>query len=86
MKLKIGEKYHIYWVDTFSFNGWWNDDELKIKSKKMVMFQESVGFFAGEYSGFIILATHFDSDKDFKNWGHPDWIPKGCIKKIRKLK
>ena len=84
--MKIGEKYLIKWLDTFSYNGWWHDKELKRKAKEKNEFQESVGFFAGEYFGWIILVTHKNEDREFAPWGHPDFIPKGCIKKIKKLK
>lgn len=84
-KLKIGGYYEIKWFDTFSFNGWYDDKELEKKTEKMNYLQKSVGIFAGQYHGWIILATHENPDKQFAQWGHPDWIPKGCIKSIKKL-
>ena len=84
-KMKIGDKYEIYWLDTFSFNGWWDDEELKKKTIKMNYLQRSVGILAGEDKDWIILATHENPIKDFARWGHPDWIPKGVIKKIKKI-
>lgn len=86
MKLKKGDKLEIYWLDTFSFNGWWADEDLLKKTKEMSYVQRSVGIFAGEDSSWIILSTHENPHKDFCKWGHPDWIPKGVIKKIRKIK
>ena len=85
MKLKIGEKYEIYWLDTFSFNGWFDDKELDKKTEKMSYLQRSVGILARENKNWIILATHENPSDDFARWGHPDWIPRGVIKKIKKL-
>ena len=85
-KLKVGKIYKIEWDDTFSFNGWYDDEGLKSKTKDMNYLQKSVGIFAGEYQGYIIIATHENPNKDFNGWGHPDWIPRGCIKKIKELK
>ena len=85
MKMKIAERYEVKWIDTFSFNGWYDDGELKDKAKEMAYFQRSVGIFAGEYHGFIILAMHENPHNQFAKWGHPDWIPKGCIKSIKRI-
>ena len=84
-KMKVGEKYEIKWVDTFSFNGWFDDDELKGKAKEMAFFQTSVGIFAGEYYGFVVLAMHENPHKQFARWGHPDWVPKEVIRSIKRL-
>lgn len=80
-----GKKYEIHWLDTFSLLEWWDDEELEEKVKNMNYLQTSVGFFAGEYYGWIILCTHQNPNQDFKRWGHPDFIPKGCIKEIKSL-
>ena|SRR3990167_2615019 len=85
-KLKIGSKYEIEWLDTFSFNGWWNDEELEKKTQKMNYLQRGVGILAKEDKDWIVLATHENPSKDFARWGHPDWIPRGCIRDIKKLK
>lgn len=86
MKLIKGKRYEILWWDTFSFSGWWDDEGLAEKTKEMTYFLKSVGIFAGENKNWIILATHENPNhKDFNRWGHPDWIPKGCIKRIKKI-
>ena len=85
-KLNIGDSYEIEWFDTFSFNGWYNDEELENKTKKMNYLQRSVGIFAGEYHNWIILATHENPNESFAKWGHPDWIYRGTITKITKIK
>ena len=86
MKYKKGGKYEVKWIDTFSFNGWWDDDELKKKTQEMSYLQVSVGIFAAEDKHWIVLATHENPHKSMAHWGHPDWIPKGCIKSVRKLR
>ena len=83
--MKIGQKYLIQWLDTFSFNGWWEDAELRKKAKEMSHSQDSVGIFAGEYYGWVILCTHENPHEQFSRWGHPDFIPRKCIKRIKKL-
>ena len=84
--MKIGENYEIYWNDTFSFNGWYDDKELETKTAEMDYLQRSCGIFAGEYKGWVILATHENPHKSFSRWGHPDWIYRGTITKITKIK
>lgn len=83
--MKVGNSYEIEWNDTFSFNGWWDDDELKEKSKEMSYFQRSVGIYAGEYFGWVVLVIHENPNNKFSRWGHPDFIPKKSIKKIKRL-
>lgn len=85
-KLKQGKKYEIVWLDTFSFNGWYSLEDLIKKAKENGEFQRTVGFYAGESNGFLIFSSHYNSNPDFSMFGHPDWIPEGCVKKITCLK
>ena len=84
--MKQGKKYSIKWIDTFSFTQWWDEEEIIDKCKDMQYYQETIGFYVGEWSGFIVMVTIYNKDTNFKSWGHPEWIPKGCIKKIKLLK
>lgn len=85
--LKIGDEYLVLWEDTFSFAGWWWDEDIKNKSKKMQYYIQTLGFYAGIYHGFLVFAQQANfNDQNMATWGHPIWIPKGCIKKIKKLK
>ena len=87
-KLKFGDKYEIGWIDTFSHNGWFSDKEIERLSKNAESYIWSTGYFVSEVSGFIILASQFISN-DFNatdRYGHPNWIPKGCISVIHKVK
>ncbi len=81
-----GRKYSIEWLDTFGFTGWFDAEDLKEKAKELSYSQKTVGFFAGEDRNWIILAAHNNPHKDFRQWGHPTWIPKRSIKRIRELK
>ena len=86
MKVKIGDYIEIKWIDTFSLNGWYSDKELQEKAKEAEEFLTAIGQFMGEYSGFVIIccehATEILTNQVF---GQPNFIPKGCIKKIKKL-
>ena len=84
--MKIGEKYEIKWLDTVSFNGWFYTEDLKKKCKEINYLQVSVGIFAGQDRNWVILVSTENTHEDFARWGHPNFIPKGCIKKIKKLK
>lgn len=85
--MKVGEVYSIKWIDTFSYNGWYSEEDIKKKAKEACEFMTAVGIFAGEYHGFIVLCNQFASEVlTHSPYGHPNWIPKGCIKKIIKLK
>lgn len=85
-KFKKGDKLEIWWQDTFGFNGWWEEEDLDKKTKEMDFFIRSTGLFIKEDKGWILLAMHENPHNSFAPWGHVDWIPKGCIKKIKKVK
>ena len=87
MKFKIGKKYEVRWTDTFSYNGWYSGEEIKKKSEEAQEYINSTGYFVGEYYGFIILCSQYAPDTILTTspFGHPNWIPKGCIKKIKTL-
>jgi len=82
--MKKGNKYQITWIDTFGYNGWYEEDELIEKAKEMN--QESVGHYITEKYGFVIIAASYNKIPKFARWGAPMWIPRGCIKKIKLLK
>ena len=85
MKLVKGKVYQIDWLDTFSFSGWYNEDELEEKTKDMTVFQRSVGMFAWENKDWIVITLTTNPNKEFCRWGAPTWIPKGVIKKLKVL-
>ncbi len=85
--MKIGGTYLIKWIDTFSYNGWYSEKKIKEKSKEATQFLIVTGIFVGEYYGFVVLCNQFATEiLTHSPYGHPNWIPKGCIKKIIKLK
>lgn len=81
-----GKKYSILWIDTFGQNGWYDEEMLESKAKEMQYYQESVGFYVGEWYGFVVVAAVRNPNENFAEWGHPEWIPKSCIKKTKELK
>ena len=85
MKLKKHHKYEIQWIDTYSYNGWY--DEKDIDKKTNNHLDKTIGFFVKETKDFIIMCMTFnESDSDFLPYNSPKWIPKGFIKQIRELK
>lgn len=84
--MKKGKKYSVYWIDTFSYQGWWTEEDIKKKSKENAEYLETIGIYMGEYFGFIILASSKQNMDDFPEWGYPKWIPRGCVKKIKEIK
>ena len=87
MKLIKAKKYLIYWEDTFSFSGWWNDDKIKERSEEMNYYMETLGFYCGEYYGFVAFAQQYNNGKfGTSKWGHITWITRGCKKRIKKVK
>lgn len=85
-KLKQGQKYKILWIDTFSYSGWYNSGELLKKAKQNKDLQETIAFYVNEGYGYLCLVSTKNPNPEFAQWGHPIWIPMGCIKKIKKLK
>jgi len=86
MKLKKGEIYKIDWIDTFHYTGWYTEEEIVNKAKDAVMVEGTIGYFVMEENDLIVLAMSQQGNPDFAQWNGPKWIPKGCIKKIKKLK
>ena len=84
--MKQGKKYSVKWVDTFSYQGWWNEGEIKVKAKELSAYLETIGIYIGKYYGFVVLAMTKNNNPEFDPWGSIKWIPEGCIKKIKEIK
>ena len=86
--IKIGDKVEVRWVDTFSYNGWFSSEEIDEKTKEGENMMLSAGIFGGQRGSFIILCGIYCPTKILSHspFGHPQWIPKGSIKSLRKLK
>ena len=84
-EMKVGEKYHIQWIDTFDYTGWWHTEDLFDKAKKMSGYIDTIGFYIGKEKNFIMIASQKTENPGFAPWAHPIWIPRGCIKSIKKI-
>ena len=85
MKLKQGERYRIIWLDAFSCSGWYKEEDLIEKAKQNKELQETVVFYVNEGYGYLCFVSTKNPNESFAQWGHPIWIPRGCIKKIIKI-
>lgn len=85
--MKIGDKVEVKWVDTFSYNGWYSSEEIANKTDEGENMMLTVGIYAGKRGSFIIVCGIYCPTKVLSHspFGHPNWIPKGSIKSIRKL-
>lgn len=85
MKYKKEDILEIKWVDTFGYNGWYDEKEIDKKTRSDD-FEKFIGYFIKETKDFIIICMGWDGNVDFNSYSKPTWIPKGFIKSIRKLK
>jgi len=85
MKYKLNKNslYLVEWIDTYSYNGWYKEDEINEMTRKDTT--KTVGFFIKETDFFVILAMSLENNKDFAPYGNVKWIPRGCIIKIKKV-
>jgi hypothetical protein len=83
MRLTKGKQYRFDWLDTYSFIGWHNEEEINDLTMKCL--QKTVGFFVKEIKDWYVLATHHNPHNNFKDWGTVCWIPKKSVKKIKNV-
>lgn len=88
MKLKKHSIYEITWIDTFGYNGWYDEKDIDDKTDiKLKIPERHVGYLIKETKKFVILAMGIENEnKDFLPYNSPKWIPKGFIIKIKPLK
>lgn len=86
-KLNVGDKVEVKWADTFSYNGWYSSKEIADKTDEGETMMLTAGIYAGARGSFIIVCGIYCPTKVLSHspFGHPNWIPKGSIKSIRKL-
>lgn len=86
-KFQRGEIYHIYWYDTYSFNGWFSEDDA-VDNEFETDFISAIGYFVAETKDWYIIAKHKNPNArfGFKKWGDISYIPKGCVVKITIIK
>ena len=78
--------YEIEWVDTFGYSGWFSEERIKEKTDKSST-NLTVGYFIEERNGFIILAMGKEAvNTEFLPYDSPEWIPRGYIKGIKRLR
>lgn len=85
--INIGDIVYVEWVDTFSYNGWYSNDEISKKTEEGENLMISAGIFGGQKGSFIIVCGIYSPTVlSHSPFGHPNWIPKGAVKKLVKLK
>lgn len=82
-KFKKDGLYHIWLNDIGCHHGWFDIED--VPNEINIKPQEIVGFYVDERKGFIILASGYNPDKNFKTYGHIFIIPKGCVIKTKHL-
>jgi hypothetical protein len=83
-KLQKNKIYLIEWVDTYSYSGWHDENNVDKLTQKDII--KTTGFFIKETNFFVILAMSLNTYEDFAPYGNIKWIPKGCIVKIKIIK
>lgn len=81
---KKGKIYRFEWNDTYSFDGWKNEEEIKELTLKNPL-QITIGFFIEETDRWYIIGTNKNSHEHYKTWGCITWIPRGVVEKIQEL-
>lgn len=84
--MKQGEKFEIWWVDTFSRNGWYSEETLLSEAKASSFLNKTTGYFVARAYGYHIFAMSDCPLEGFNRWGLPKFIPSLTIKKIKRLK
>lgn len=83
-KLKKYTMYCYKWNDTYSFQGWHDEEGIDEKTVENQL-QISVGIFIKEKNGWIMFSTHHNDHEGFEEYGIVTWVPKGCIISIERL-
>ncbi len=85
--MKKGNIYIVIWEDTYQEVGWHSlEDIAEISKENLKEYIKSVGIYVGDYGKFVVLASEFNTNERMKNWSGITWIPRGCIRKITKIK
>ena len=84
-KLKIGQKVLLVWYDAFGRGGW-NDNHDVEKGLKEYIKAEIVGDIIKEDKNFYVLAMGVQDDPTAKPFLHLEFIPKGCVIDIKRLR
>lgn len=83
-KIKQGDIIEIKWVDTYGYNGWYDEEGINEKTRNDTC--KFIGYFIKETKEYFIICMGLENNGDFNPYNKPTWIPRGFIKSIRKLK
>lgn len=89
MKLKIGDKLEIHWIDAFTQSGWWDEEEIKEKLKDRESCPTiSFGILAYWNKNWLVISLSDSNPKnnDLVRWGYWKAIPRKWVKKIKVYK
>ena len=84
-KGKIGELVLITWLDAFGRGGW-NDTHDVEHGLQEYIKAEIVGYLVKEDKNFYVLSMGLQDDPTAKPFLHLEFIPKGCVIDIKRLK
>ena len=85
IKLKTGDIVIIDWLDAFG-RGTWEDWSTIERGLKEYIVCQAVGFYATEDKNFYVLTMGIQSDPHSKPFLKVEFIPKGAVIKIEKIK
>ena len=85
MKIKQGEIIKIEFLDAFG-RGSWNNWQSVEKGLKEHIVAEIVGYYTTQDKSFIVLSMGIQTDPLSNPFLHLEFIPKGAITEIQKLK
>lgn len=85
-KLIEGKTYRIYWHDTIAIEPWCDWEQIDAKAKECAQNQETTGVYIGESNDYYIFASTINKAKNMMPFANVALIPRGCIKKIKRLK
>ena len=84
-KIKEGQIVKIEFLDAFGRGNWNNWQDIG-KGLKEHLIAEIVGYYATEDKNFVVLSMGIQTSPDAKPFLHLEFIPKGAITEIKKLK
>jgi hypothetical protein len=84
-KMKQGDIVKITFLDAFG-KGSWNDWPMIEEGLKNHIVAEIVGYYTTEDKNFTVLSMGIQTDPLARPFLHLEFIPKGAITEIKKLK
>lgn len=84
IKLKKYISYYIEWNDTYSFQGWHDEEGIDERTVENSL-QQTTAFFIKEDKHWLVFCMHLNHHEGFEEYGIVCWIPKGAVVKIKQL-